>query len=203
MLIDQWTYGGHLIPERYRGRRLGWCDLWVRDAETSNPYAHPISGLKLIVDMNTMELLEIENHPNAGFPAVQGEYLPEHVPGYREREGRTPLEITQPDGPSFTLEGNLIRWQNWELRAGFNYREGPGAAPHRLARRRPAAPGGAPDLVRRDGGALPGPDARPRPAHRLRHRRVGPGRDDHLAGAGLRLPGRDPLPGRGAAGHRR
>jgi primary-amine oxidase len=124
VLIDQWTYGGHLIPERYRGRRLGWCDLWVRDAETSNPYAHPISGLKLIVDMNTMELLEIENHPNAGFPAVQGEYLPEHVPDYREREGRRPLEITQPDGPSFTLEGNLIRWQNWELRAGFNHREG-------------------------------------------------------------------------------
>ena len=35
-----------------------------------------------------------------------------------------------------------------------------------------------PDVVRRDGGALPRPDARPLPAHRLRHRRVGPGVHD-------------------------
>ncbi|NED67513.1 tyramine oxidase, partial [Streptomyces sp. SID10244] len=35
-----------------------------------------------------------------------------------------PLEITQPEGPSFTLEGNLLTWQNWSLRVGFNYREG-------------------------------------------------------------------------------
>jgi primary-amine oxidase len=124
VLIDQWTYGGHLIPERYRGRRLGWCDLWLRESSTSNPYAHPIGGLKLVVDMNTMELLEIEDHPNAGFPPVQGEYLPEHIPGFVERTGRRPLEIIQPDGPSFTISGNLLRWQNWELRVGFNYREG-------------------------------------------------------------------------------
>ena len=105
VLIDQWTYGGHLIPERYRGRRLGWCDVWLRESETSNPYAHPVSGLKFIVDMNTMELLEIEDTPSAGFPAVQGEYMPEHVPGYTARTDRKPLEITQPEGPSFTVVG--------------------------------------------------------------------------------------------------
>ena len=35
-----------------------------------------------------------------------------------------PLEIAQPEGVSFTLDGNLLRWQNWSLRVGFNYREG-------------------------------------------------------------------------------
>ena len=30
----------------------------------------------------------------------------------------------QPEGPSFTVDGNLIEWQNWSLRVGFNYREG-------------------------------------------------------------------------------
>ena len=124
VLIDMWTYGGYLIPEKYRGRRVGWCDVWLRSAEKSNPYAHPVSGLKFILDVNTMELLEIEDHPSAGFPDVQGEYMPEFIPGYRERTGRRPLDITQPEGPSFTIEGNLLRWQNWELRVGFNYREG-------------------------------------------------------------------------------
>ena len=59
--------------------------------------------------------------------------------------------------------------------------------------------GGAPAVVRRDGRALPGRQPGPLPADRVRHRRVGPGLHDHLAGPGLRLPGRDHLPGRGGA----
>eukprot|EP00879_Flechtneria_rotunda_P024835 GHRR01026353.1.p1 GENE.GHRR01026353.1~~GHRR01026353.1.p1 ORF type:complete len:141 (+),score=21.83 GHRR01026353.1:225-647(+) len=27
-------------------------------------------------------------------------------------------------GPSFTVHGNLVRWQKWSFRVGFNYREG-------------------------------------------------------------------------------
>ncbi len=56
-----------------------------------------------------------------------------------------------------------------------------------------------PDVVRRDGRALPRPHVRPLPPDRLRHRRVGAGLHDHLAGAGLRLPRRDPLRRRRAA----
>ncbi len=124
VLVDVWTYGAHLIPQRYAGRRVGWCDIWVRDTQDSNPYAHPVSGLKLIVDMNAMELLEIEDTPGAGFPPVQGEYLPKHVPGLRQRTDRKPLEITQPEGVSFSLDGYELRWQKWTMRLGFNCREG-------------------------------------------------------------------------------
>ena len=53
-----------------------------------------------------------------------GEYIPALVPGQELRTDRKPLEITQPEGPSFTLEGNLLKWQNWSLRIGFNHREG-------------------------------------------------------------------------------
>jgi primary-amine oxidase len=35
-----------------------------------------------------------------------------------------PLEITQADGPGFTLDGHGVRWQNWDLRIGFHPREG-------------------------------------------------------------------------------
>ena len=40
------------------------------------------------------------------------------------REPLKPLHISQPEGPSFTLDGNLLQWQNWSLRIGFNHREG-------------------------------------------------------------------------------
>lgn len=124
ILIDVWTYAKALMPEKYRNRRLGWCDLWARETAGGNPYGHPVSGLKLIVDVNTLELLEIEQHHDYGQPVVDCEYVPA-VRGTEVRADLKPLHITQPDGPSFTMSGTEVRWQNWSIRLGFNYREGP------------------------------------------------------------------------------
>jgi primary-amine oxidase len=124
VLVDMWTYGAHLVPEQYADRRIGWCDVWVRATPGGNPYAHPVSGLKLVVDLNTMQLLEIDDAGDVGCPPVQGEYDPALVPGLRERTDRRPLSVTQPEGPSFTLDGHELAWQGWHMRIGFTYREG-------------------------------------------------------------------------------
>ncbi|QTI70452.1 primary-amine oxidase [Gordonia polyisoprenivorans] len=137
VFMDTWTYGGALIPEEFKGRRLGWSDTWVKNAEGANPYANPVSGLHCVIDVNTMELLRIEDAAaesgadgSGSFerPQVMGEYVPRHIPqrirDTFERPPLKPLEITQPEGPSFTLDGNRLTWQNWSLRVGFNYREG-------------------------------------------------------------------------------
>ena len=124
VLFDTWAYGGALVPDAYRGRRVGWTDVWVRDAPDSNPYAHFIGGLHCIVDMNTMELLEIEDSGPSERPATMGEYVPAHIPDLELRTDRRRLEITQPDGVSFSLDGHELRWQRWSMRLGFNGREG-------------------------------------------------------------------------------
>jgi primary-amine oxidase len=124
VLFDVWTYGKAVMPEQWHDRRLGWCDLWMRATPDGNPYAHPISGLKIIVDMNTLEVLEIEDHHDHGLPEVDGEYDP-RIRGTQQRTDLKPLEINQPEGVSFTVEGNELKWQNWSLRLGFNHREGP------------------------------------------------------------------------------
>ena len=124
VVVDVWAYGGELMPPQWRDRRLGWADLWVRATPDGNPYAHPISGLKVIVDLTSLEVLDIEDEHDHGMPAVDGEY----APALRQqalRDDLKPLHITQPDGGSFTLEGTLLRWQNWTMRLGFNFREGP------------------------------------------------------------------------------
>ncbi|MGZ4192558.1 MAG: primary-amine oxidase [Solirubrobacteraceae bacterium] len=124
VLVEAWAYGAHLLPEPYSDRRLGWADVWYRSQPGSNPYANPVTGLHLVVDLNAMELLEVEDTGAIDEPATMGEYVPRLVPGLRLRDDIRPLAITQPEGPSFALEGNLLRWQNWSLRIGFNYREG-------------------------------------------------------------------------------
>jgi primary-amine oxidase len=123
VLIDTWAYGGLLVPEKHRDRRVGWTDIWLYDQEGSNPYAHPVTGLHLVVDVNTLELLEIEDAGHER-PRTMGEYVPRLVPGQRLRDDVKPLQVIQPEGVSFTLQGNLLAWQRWSMRLGFNPREG-------------------------------------------------------------------------------
>ncbi|OZE08182.1 tyramine oxidase [Rhodococcus sp. 05-2255-3B1] len=128
VFMDTWTYGEAVTPEKYKGRRLGWSDTWVKASEGANPYAGPVGGFHCVIDVNTMELLEIEDTYRVERPEIMGEYVPRHIPE-RIRNASTrpplkPLEINQTDGPSFELDGNKLTWQNWSLRVGFNYREG-------------------------------------------------------------------------------
>lgn len=133
VFFDTWTYGEAVAPPEFRDRRIGWSDSWVKAAPGANPYARVVSGLHCVIDVNTMELLRIEDDgPFAtgeeSLPEVMGEYVPSHIPerirAASRREPLKPLQITQPEGPSFTVDGNLVRWQNWSLRVGFNHREG-------------------------------------------------------------------------------
>ena len=122
VLADMWAYGAALVPERYRGLRLGWADVWYRDSEQGNPYAHHVTGLHPIVDLNRMQLLEIEDEDSGDRPEVRGEYTPALI-GMPLREV-APLEVSQPSGAGFTMDGRLLSWQNWQVRLGFNHREG-------------------------------------------------------------------------------
>jgi primary-amine oxidase len=124
VLIDTWAYGAYLVPEAHRGGRVGWADVWYRREPGSSPYANPVTGLHFVVDLNRMELLEVEDAHRVEEPRTMGEYVPRLVPGQRLRDDVKPLEISQPEGASFSLEGNLVRWQKWSLRVGFNHREG-------------------------------------------------------------------------------
>ena len=76
VLFDTWAYGGLLVPERHRDRRVGWTDVWFRNEDGSNPYANPLSGLHFVVDMNSLELLEIEDESAVDRPRTMGEYVP-------------------------------------------------------------------------------------------------------------------------------
>ena len=40
------------------------------------------------------------------------------------RQDLKPVEITQPEGASFTVDGHEVRWQKWRFQVGFTPREG-------------------------------------------------------------------------------
>ena len=52
----------------------------------------------------------------------RGNWAREYIPNVRK--DLKPVDIVQPEGTSFTVEGNQVEWQKWKFRVGFTSREG-------------------------------------------------------------------------------
>ena len=130
VMIDPWP-AAYLADEDAPTRRLNRPLTFVRRSEDENGYAHPVEGLVALVDLDRGEVLEVVDHGVIDIPPASGEYTTigmraeGNVPHYDgPRGGLKPLEITQPEGPSFEVDGFEVRWQKWRFRVGFTPREG-------------------------------------------------------------------------------
>ncbi len=105
------------------GRRIVRAFGFRQDHERDHPWAHPIDGLVAYVDLTARRVTQVIETDELPAPATSGNF---DDPGFTgpARTTLEPIEITQPEGPSFTVEGNRVRWENWDLRIGFNEREG-------------------------------------------------------------------------------
>ena len=74
-----------------------------------------------IFDLDEQRVLAIEEYDVKPIPEADGEYALGSVP---LREGFKPIEITQPDGASFTVDGNRISWLDWEFSTSLDAQEG-------------------------------------------------------------------------------
>ncbi len=119
--IDPWPAGvfGYDCED---GRRISRCISFLRADATDNGYARPIEGLIVHFDMANNEVLEVIDHGVTPLPPNRASYYPEDQP--RLREGLKPISITQPEGVSFSVDGNRVEWQNWSFRVAFDPYEG-------------------------------------------------------------------------------
>jgi primary-amine oxidase len=121
VMIDPWAAGYYGIPEE-EGIRLARGLVWLRTSPHDNAYAHPVDGIIPVVDLNKMTVIRIEDLGIVPVPPENGNYAPEFIQDYRQ--DLRPLEIKQPEGPSFRVDGYLVEWQKWQFRVGFTPREG-------------------------------------------------------------------------------
>jgi primary-amine oxidase len=117
--VEPWTAGDFEGAERRLARAISWLRS---SADDPNPYARPIGGLLAIVDLNTMQVVRIDDHGPLPLPGQAWTYR--DGGGRPYRDDLRPVEISQPDGPSFQIEGRELRWQRWRLHVGFSNREG-------------------------------------------------------------------------------
>ena len=119
--IDPWPPGA-FDDFADRNTRLTRCLAYFRADPADNGYARPIEGVVAVVDLATAEVLAVEDHGVVAMAQDPGRYDADHVGPLRD--DLRPLEIAQPEGVSFTVEGNHLRWQRWDLRVGMDPVEG-------------------------------------------------------------------------------
>jgi len=123
VIIDCWSAGNYgNEPAGYKNRRLTRPLFFLKPDEAANPYSRPIDGLLAVIDLNTSEVLEVRDFGPVPLPPEEGRWDRDSIGKFRD--GLMPLEIVQPEGPSFTVSGRDVRWQHWRFRIGFNAREG-------------------------------------------------------------------------------
>jgi len=124
VMVDPWSASG-FEPEAHDDKRLCRAISWVRTSENDNGRARPIEGLFAFVDLDEMEVIEIEDNgipdPDNPLPPEDADYRADRVD---TRDDFKHLDVVQPDGPSWEVEGNKVEWLDWEMRIGWNAREG-------------------------------------------------------------------------------
>lgn len=121
VVVDPWAPGNFGFADEV-GVRISRAIVYLRSNLEGNFYSRPVDGLIPVIDLNKMEVIRIEDHGVVPVPPEPGEYEARFMP--KLRDDIKPLNITQPQGPSFQVEGHHIRWQRWDLRIGFTPREG-------------------------------------------------------------------------------
>lgn len=113
---------GYFGYEDEVGRRMVRSLTFLRDTPNDVAWSHPVEGLLVTLDLTTGKVSSIYDEGETPTSTVSGRYDDEAVGP--ARESLKPLNITQPEGPSFSVDGGNVEWQGWKFRVGFNAREG-------------------------------------------------------------------------------
>ncbi|KAG5522081.1 hypothetical protein RHGRI_034327 [Rhododendron griersonianum] len=128
VMVDPWCVGYHSeadAPNRRLAKPLIFCRT-ESDCPMENGYARPVEGIYVLVDMQNMVVVEFEDRKLVPLPPADPlrNYTPGETRGGVDRSDVKPLQIIQPEGPSFRVDGHFVQWQKWNFRIGFTPREG-------------------------------------------------------------------------------
>jgi primary-amine oxidase len=136
IVIDPWIYGADGVDD---DERMWQTFMYMRDPANadevdSNHYALPLS-ISPVVSGAERKVIRIDHLPTGvdntitgpkpWTPKASNEYIPE---AQKLRTDLKPLHVVQPEGASFAITeqgtSQVVEWQKWSFRVGFNQREG-------------------------------------------------------------------------------
>ncbi|KAH9890887.1 copper amine oxidase [Xylariomycetidae sp. FL2044] len=131
VIPEPWIFGSDGVKDLNRQYQV-YMFVREKDKPDGNHYARPLA-FSPIFDPTKMQLVEIEHLPtgpsensiakSGAYEVIPpNDYTPDTV---QLRTDLKELQVVQPDGPSFAISHDrVLRWQKWQMRLGYNYREG-------------------------------------------------------------------------------
>jgi len=121
---DPWTIG---YDERFGTNvRLQQALMYYRPHPDDSQYTYPLDFCP-IFNADTQEIVHIDI-PKVRRPLNTAPPINYHAEAIKAnggfRKDIKPIHITQPEGVSFSIDNRILKWQNWSVHIGFNYREG-------------------------------------------------------------------------------
>ena len=117
--IEPWLAG--INPPQMPTGRVLRAVAFLHEHPEDNYYARPIEGLTAYIETDGGATL-VEDNGVVPTPMEAADYAEQFVD--QLRTDLKPLDIIQPDGPSFEVDGNVITWQKWHMRVSVNPIEG-------------------------------------------------------------------------------
>lgn len=112
---------GQLGQREYEDRRIAM--VFCRSAEgVRNGWSRSIEGLVVTLDLDSKEILEIAEEMTAPVPRTNADYDDATIGELRAFSA--PIEIRQPLGPGFRIEGHVVTWDNWRFHLRSDARVG-------------------------------------------------------------------------------
>jgi primary-amine oxidase len=118
--VELWA-GGPAQPGKPNAR-LGRALCYDR-REGGTGYLRPVAGLVVFLDLNARKVLRVADSGTVPVADNPDNFFDPHDVGPL-REAPRPLDVVQPRGRSFTVDGHEVRWQNWSFRFASTQREG-------------------------------------------------------------------------------
>ncbi len=116
--VDGWAVGQ--VDPRFTGRLMRGLSYFKGDS--ANYYGRPIEGVVAIVNMNTHKVVDVTDTGVVPVSQTSQDFDEKSIGKLREKPKS--LVITQPEGASYQLQGQEIRWQKWRFRYTMHPREG-------------------------------------------------------------------------------
>jgi primary-amine oxidase len=128
---DPWIYGTDTENEN---RRLFQIYMYIIDTNhpQHNHYSLPCA-FSPVFDVMTKELVRMDylptgsdhsTKPTQTWKPVKAVQYAHNLLDEPLRTDLKPYIVQQPEGPSFSVDGDAVYWQNWRFRVGFNSRDG-------------------------------------------------------------------------------
>ncbi|KAF2457990.1 amine oxidase [Lineolata rhizophorae] len=137
VVAETWTYATD--GENDMKNKIVMCYMYMRPGShlDTNYYAYPLDFcVEMSGDGKVLNIIALPLGIDGKMKPAKGNLKPfdrkkihtgsEYHPDIQteKRTTVTPYNVVQPQGPSFRTQGQLLTWEKWRLRVGFNYREG-------------------------------------------------------------------------------